>query len=389
MGKKDYEALAIILLIVAAIILDNTFLPGMLGSTGYLYIFRPVFWFLLSFYVWKQPRTKFKGKLKLYKYILIWSGICGILYLTVFFLCGFLDGIGISPYAKSFQGILLNSAGFGSVVVMMEWVRNYIINRVKKKFVVLFSIITVIVYTLYKLNLRIAFNISSWQQFIQYTGEYILPEVFINIFLTYLVYIGGPYPSIIYSAITAFPVWIVPVLPNLKWITKAFIGIIAPVAFLLVIRKVYKKRTKEIRLSELKKENPYSWIAISVFSILLIWFTVGVFPVFPTVVLTGSMQPAINPGDVVLIQKSEGENIKTGDVIQYWTGRIFIVHRVIEADEAAGKFRTKGDNNSVADSMLVSKEQIRGRVIGVIPKIGKISLWLRSNKNIPKEQVEF
>lgn len=389
MGKRDYEALIIISLIIAAIILGNTVLPGLLGSTGYMYIFKPVFWFVLSFYVWKRPRSKFKGKLKLYKYILIWSGICGILYTSIFFLGGFLDGIGISPYAKNIKGILLNVVGFGSVIIMMEWVRNYIINRVKKKYVILFSIITVIVYTLYNLNIRIAFNISSWQQLVQYLGEYVMPEIFANIFLTYLVYIGGPYPSIIYSVITTFPQWFVPVLPNLKWISKAFIGIIAPVAFLLVIRKVYKKRTREIRLSELDKENPYSWIAISVFAVLLIWFTVGVFPLFPSVILTGSMQPAINPGDVVIIQKSDGENIKTGDVIQYWTGSIFIVHRVIEADEATGKFRTKGDNNSTPDSMLVSKEQVRGKIAGVIPKIGKLSLWIRSGNKLPNEQVEF
>lgn len=389
MGKRDYEALIIILIIAAAVALGNTVLPGILGSKGYLYIFKPLFWILLSFYVWKQPRTKFKGKLKLYKYILIWSGICGIIYLTVFFLGGFVDGIGMSPYAKSFKGIILNSIGFGSVTIMMEWVRNYIINRVKEKFVILFSILTVIVYTLYNLNLRIAFNISSWQQLVQYIGEYVMPEVLINIFLTYLVYIGGAYPSIIYSAITTFPEWLVPVLPNLKWISRAFIGNITPVAFLLVIRKIYKKRTKEIRLSELKKENPISWIAISIVSVLLIWFTVGVFPIFPTVILTGSMKPFINPGDVVLIQKSDGENIITGDVIQYWTGSIFIVHRVIEIDEAAGKFRTKGDNNNTADSMPVSKEQIRGKVIGVIPKIGKLSLWIRSGNKVPIEQVEF
>jgi len=389
MNKREYDALAIILIIFASMVLGNTVLPVLLGSTGYMYVFRPVFWFLLSFYVWRQPKTRFKGKLKLYRFILIWSAICGILYISVFFLGGFIDGIGTNPYDKSFRGIFLNLVSFGSVIIMMEWVRNYIINRVKKKFVILYSIMTVIVFTLYKLNPRIALNISTWQQLVQYLGEYVMPEILINVFLTYLVYIGGAYPSIIYSVITAFPGWIVPVLPNLRWISKAFLGIITPIAFLLVIRSVYKKETRGIKLREQKWENPYTWIAISVFSILLIWFVVGVFPVFPTVVLTGSMQPVIYPGDVAIIQKTDGENIKVNDVVQYWTGNIFIIHRVIEIDAATGKFRTKGDNNNAPDNMLVSKEQIRGKMIAVIPKIGKISLWIRSRNQGPVEQVEF
>jgi len=388
-GKKEYEALIIILIIFVSILLGNTVLPSLLGSTGYMYIFRPVFWLLLSYYVWRQPKTRFNGKLKLYKFILIWSAICGILYISVFFLGGFIDGIGTSPYARSIRGMLLNLVSFGSVTILTEWVRNYIINRVKKKYVVLYSSMTVILFTLYRLNIRIALNISTWQQLVQYIGEYAMPEVMNNVFLTYLAYIGGAYPSMIYSAITTIPGWIVPVLPNLKWISKAFFGIITPIIFLLVVHRVYKKETREINLREQRRENPYAWIAISVFSILIIWFVVGVFPIFPTVVLTGSMQPVIYPGDVAIIKKTDGENIKLDDVIQYWTGDIFIIHRVIEIDPATGKFRTKGDNNSAPDNMLVSKEQIRGKMIAVIPKIGKISLWIRTKSQVPSGKAEF
>jgi len=389
MGKRDYEALAIILIICVSMILGNTALPVLLGPSGHMYVIRPMFWFALSFYVWKQPRARFKGKLKLYRFVLIWSAICGILYISAFFLGGFIDGIGKSPYDNSIKGIFLNLVCFGSVVVMMEWVRNYIINRVREKYIIPYSIITVTVFTMYKLNLRIALSVSTWQQLVQYIGEYAMPEIMANIFLTYLVYTAGAYPAVIYSAVISFPKWIVPVLPDLKWISKAFLGVIMPVAFLLLIHRAYKKQAREIRLRDQKRENPYSWIAISIFSILLIWFVAGVFPVFPAVVVTGSMQPVIYPGDVAIIQKSDGENIMVGDVIQYWTGSIFIIHRVVEIDAATGKFRTKGDNNSAPDNVLVSKEQVRGKMVAVIPRIGKLSLWMKTKNQIPNEQVEF
>lgn len=389
MGKREHETLVFIGIIIISLVLGNTVLPQWLGSTGYLNIFKPLFWLALSLYVWKQPRCRFKGKLKLYNFILLWSAICGIIYISVYFSGGFLDGIGASPYTKQIGGILTNVLCFGSVMAMMEWVRNYIINRVKKEYLIFFSVITIIVFTLYRLNLRIIGSLETWQQVVQYLGEYALPEIMSNVLLTYLVYIGGPYPAIIYVVIANLPVWVVPVLPNLRWITKAFIGTMTPVVFILVIRQVYKKQSREVRLRERKTENPYSWISVSVVSIALIWFAVGVFPIFPTVILTGSMEPVIYPGDVVVIQKTEANKIKVGDVIQYWTGEIFIIHRVIAVEGPAGELRTKGDNNSAPDSALVTSGQVRGKMIAVIPKLGILSTLLRANNQIPTEKVEF
>jgi len=285
--------------------------------------------------------------------------------------------------------MFMNILCIGSVLALMEWVRNYIINRVKKKYMILFSVIVVFVFSLYRLNLRMVLSLETWPQIVEYIGEYALPEIMVNVLLTYMVYIGGAYPSIIYMVLTSIPVWVIPVLPNMKWITRAFVGIMPPAAFMLVIRQIYKKQTKEVKLRDQKHESPLAWIITSVVSISLIWFAVGVFPIFPTVILTGSMKPGVNPGDVAIIEKSDGGNLKVGDVIQYWTGDIFIMHRIISIDGSSGKYQTKGDNNSSPDAKLIGAEQVRGKMVGVIPKIGMISIWMRTNQEAPAEQVEF
>ncbi|HHW31908.1 MAG TPA: signal peptidase I [Clostridiaceae bacterium] len=389
MGKREYEALIILAVILLSAILGIRILPSFIGTTAYQNIFKPLFWFALSVYIWKQPRVRFKGKLKLHKYILIWSAICGIVYMAIFFAGGFMDGIGASPYSRSITGMLVNVLSFGSVIVMMEWVRNYIINKVKKKYLIQFSILVVIIFTFYRLNLRILMSVENWQQVIRYVGEYAGPEIALNILMAYMVYIGGERPAIIYMALTNLPIWISPLLPNLRWITKAFIGIMSPVIFFIMLRQIYKKQAKEVKIREQKSEKPTSWIAVSVFSIALIWFAVGVFPIYPVVILTGSMQPAIDPGDIVLLQRTDGQNLKVGEIIQYWTGEIFIVHRIISIDQATGRYQTKGDSNSAPDSVLVGPEQIKGKLISVIPKVGKLSIWLRRDYEYPEEQVEF
>jgi signal peptidase len=388
MGKREYEALIIIGVIILSLVIGEMVLMPLLGSTVYQFILKPAFWLLLSYYILKKPRVRFKGKLKLFRFIMLWSAICGIVYVSVYFAGGFIDGIGTSPYARSIKGMLMNILGFGSVLVMMEWVRNYIINKVKKEYTIIFSVIVVTVFTLYKLNLRMLSAVETWPQMVQYLGEYAIPEMMNNILLTYLVYIGGAFPAALYSAVTNIPIWLSPVLPGLTWISKAFIGIMAPVIFLIVLRRVYKKESREVKLREQKAEKPAVWIASSLISIMIIWFAAGVFPVFPTVILTGSMKPAIDPGDVVIVRKAEAGDVKIGDIIQYWRGDIFIIHRVIDIKET-GEFQTKGDNNISPDSSLVEPGQLMGKVIAVVPKVGHISLWFRGYNLISDEALEF
>ena len=280
MGKKEHEALLLILIIALLAALDYRVLPLLLGADCYLYFFKPLIWLGLTVYVWSRPLQRFKGKLKLYNYILMWSTICAIIYICFYFGAGFIDGIGLSPYTKKWQGIILNLVSLGSVLAMMEYVRNYVLNLVKKKYFLLFALFTVFIFLAYRLNLRLFLSIQSWQQAVQYAGEYLLPELMTNALLTYFVYLGGAFPAIIYILLISLPQWLVPYLPDLKWITKAFIGIILPLIFIITVRQAYQYKARKIKLRELEEYNPKTWIAASVLSILLIWFAVGVFMYF-------------------------------------------------------------------------------------------------------------
>jgi signal peptidase len=89
------------------------------------------------------------------------------------------------------------------------------------------------------------------------------------------------------------------------------------------------------------------------------------------VVLSGSMEPAISPGDVVIVASGP---VAVGDVITYRTGNeVPTTHRIVE--EVDGAYRTKGDANENADAGLVDPSQILGSVVVVIPLIGYVILW--------------
>jgi len=75
-------------------------------------------------------------------------------------------------------------------------------------------------------------------------------------------------------------------------------------------------------------------------------------------------------GDIPIVRNSN--DYKVGEIIIYDTGQTApIIHRIIKINPD-GTYQTKGDNNLNQNSyeFSVKKEQIRGKVIFIIPKLG-------------------
>lgn len=94
------------------------------------------------------------------------------------------------------------------------------------------------------------------------------------------------------------------------------------------------------------------------------------------IVLTGSMEPNINIGDVVVVKKTQTNDVKVGDVITFQLDGqdSTVTHRIVEKieDENSVIFRTKGDNNNAQDPDNVKPENIQGVMVFKISKLGKI-----------------
>lgn len=95
------------------------------------------------------------------------------------------------------------------------------------------------------------------------------------------------------------------------------------------------------------------------------------------IVLTGSMAPAINTGDVILTTPVNRKEPKIGDVIAYQAKRFngqsvaVFSHRIIGGDINSG-FIVKGDSNKSPDTQKPKRGDILGVVIFVIPYIGNL-----------------
>jgi len=94
-------------------------------------------------------------------------------------------------------------------------------------------------------------------------------------------------------------------------------------------------------------------------------------------VLSGSMEPAIPVGSIVLIKPVDIENLKSGDVICYRASDTMLVtHRIIEVKESG--FVTQGDANEEADIKTVNNREVVGSVVLTVPFIGYLGSFVRT-----------
>lgn len=99
-------------------------------------------------------------------------------------------------------------------------------------------------------------------------------------------------------------------------------------------------------------------------------------------ILTQSMYPTIEAGDIVITYKNDDNSYNANDIITFVSPNdpITITHRVIEVSSLNGKYyyRTKGDNNNTSDSTIIPADNVIGRVVFRIPKAGYIQQFLVS-----------
>jgi signal peptidase len=104
-------------------------------------------------------------------------------------------------------------------------------------------------------------------------------------------------------------------------------------------------------------------------------------------VLSGSMEPAIPVGSVVVVGRVGSDRVRVGDVITFARGRagenasnVYTTHRVVQVVGSGPgvSFVTRGDANAKADAAVVPGGQVVGRVMLTIPYLGQVSRFVRT-----------
>jgi signal peptidase I len=152
---------------------------------------------------------------------------------------------------------------------------------------------------------------------------------------------------------------------------------IAPTKSKLFVQAPPERIASAVQQRNRKINTVIKWIGYALSGILISFSVLSASGFIKArIVLTGSMEPVISPGDIVILAPTPRTQPQLGDIAAY-TARRFsgevvgvFTHRIIGGDPVNG-FIMKGDANPTPDVQKPKLEDISGVVFLVIPYIGK------------------
>ena len=387
MQKSKNITIAIIILMFIYGLLANLKLVFNINAI-YLYIINPLFWITLAVFL-KIAIGKSYQKSRIKKEVIQYILIAVIIYILTYMISGLFITFGNNPYFTTVKGFLINLWMFGTVIISKEYIRYRLINNVyendKKEIAILVSLIYIII----EIGLNKYINTKITLLFaLKDICQNLIPLIAKNVLYSYISMKSDWKPASIYELFTKLYLWLSPILPNAPWIMVAIIETTIPTILFFYIRYANSKNSEIKSRQEIENVNPKNSIPLVVLVILVIWFTIGVFPIKPIAIASGSMEKELYVGDVVIVKKCNANDIVNGDIIQYQMKGYTVIHRVIEKKQKNGEyyFTTKGDNNPSEDKESVKEDQVLGKVIFKVKYLGYPSIWLNIIQS--NEQVE-
>jgi len=370
-----------IALLVGIYLAMNLGLAKVIGGFVGTYFIIPLLWLIIGGAVIFLPRYRTAAKLKDKSSILQLALMIGFFQMVLLIVGGLFAGFGKSPYIFTPTGILTNLFFVAAMLFGMEFSRAWLVNHLGRKHVFLALASVAIIYTLLSVPLTQLTGLRLEVGSIDFINSTFLPLLAENLLATFLALLGGPIPALLYRGILQAFWWFSPVLPDLPWMFKGLIGTALPIVGLVLMNSLYSPQSGRKKAIRAESGSITGWIITTVAAVGIIWFAVGLFPFQPALVGSGSMEPKMYPGDVVIIAKVPADNVELGDIIQFRVpGEITIMHRVIEIQETeeGGKiFITKGDANDQPDSEPVIPQNVVGKAVLTIPKIGWASVVVK------------
>lgn len=304
--------------------------------------------------------------------------IISIIYFIIYYILGLIIGYSYNVYSTSFIGILRNIIVIVVPILFREEVRSRFLFLNKKKFGIFFITLLFIVLELFSSTF---FTYSNNEElFINFFSVF-LPIVLENILLTYLAFIGIRSTVYAYFIPMLISRYFIPITLDVDWFFALLFQLILVVVIFYVSFNEYLWKEKRIYSYKTNKTNSVIYLFGVVLIVSFGLFVAGVFKYRPVAILTYSMEPIFTRGDAVIVEKlddDEKNKLKKGDIIQYQVDKTVVVHRIVKVKKEDNKkvYILKGDNNNAKDPKPVYMEQIMGKVLFSIPKVGYPSVWL-------------
>lgn len=306
-----------------------------------------------------------------------------IIFLLISFLLYYLFGIVVGFYKIdnyfNLHGLKTFILPIALSIIIKEYLRYQMLTKAEGEKTL--TITTVILFILIDITNAIYFgDFSTWYNTFIFIALTLLPSISSNIAASYIAIKTGYKPNIIWLLITKMYVYFIPIVPNPNEYILSVIRFIFPLVIAYKVYKLFLKVKDEEISRNYNKRKKGVLLFPTIVVIVIVYLTSGYFHYYAIAIASGSMNPEIKKGDVVIIEKisTNYDSINIGEVLAYKYNDMIIVHRIVNIVKEQDKyyFYTKGDANNEMDNITITQDMVIGIVHYKVPYIGYPTVWL-------------
>lgn len=344
----------IILVIATISIITNDFLKSY-GMLLFLLILYPLLYK-------KEAKTKFSVK-ETFLEVTIFL----LTFLILYYLFGLAIGFTRSGNLWTIETIGKTLIPLGIYIIEKEVLRNNLLSQAENKY----PWLTILTFLLLDCsNYLGAFqNKEAYEKI--FLLALLLPEVLTNnIVATHLTKKEGFLPVIFYEEVICLYPIILPAIPNASIFLNTTIYTILPILLWVRMRSFDERREQSSTIED-NKINLFILMFPALLTILAVYVFSGLFRYHIIVIGTTNMQPAIDRGDLVIIDQKEKETYEVGKVIAYQDENHLKIGRILSKEEETYFPATERDEKT-----NITREQITGTISWKIKYLGLPVLWM-------------
>lgn len=378
--KKGFNKILILEIILLIFLLFNSFVFKIANMYVISGIMLPFLILMIVLNGFEKDNYRYK------KDVLLNIIIFLLMYYFITYFLGLFSGFVKSSYSLSFINIIKNTFPVIALILISELMRYVLFNKTKRNLPCL--IIGCLLFVMVDVNTMVhIYDVKTALGITKMICLVVFPSITKNIFLTYLTMKVGYKNGIIYRLITELSTYLLPIFPDFGEYINVLLKTVLPIAIMARLNNMFNyysvRKIKDSRYNN-RKLVLYSFITFALLTIVLL--TSGLFTYQALTIGSGSMSPAIEKGDVIVLKSMKNEEarkIKKGDVLVYNHDNKIIVHRVMKKSNNGEtiSFKTKGDYNNAKDSWTVKQEDVIGIVKFRIRWIGMPTVALNELLN--------
>lgn len=368
--KKGYKRLLVLISSLMILLFINSFTLILSGYTMILFLIIILIGFNIYFVLEKDNHRYFKDIL--FEILLFFA-----FFFILYYILGLVVGLTKTQNYFSINGIRDFLLPIPIYIILREVFRYNLLckadgNKLCTVLVIILMVLFDITDDFYYTDFSTKYNIFK------FLALALLPAISKSISYSYISKQMGYKPTIIFDLIFVLYPYIIPIIPNPNEYIVSIIYLLIPIVFAFRILKFFEAKEDDMIPSDYHKKK-FKGILLPFFVVAtLIYFYSGYFRYYAIAIASGSMQPEINKGDIVIVdQKYTHNKIEIGDVIATKRESIIIVHRVVKKVKINNSYLyyTQGDANSKIDDFVIEKDMIIGKVKMKIPYIGYPTVW--------------